>query len=357
LSGQGLTVALFRPDAITTEIMTEVLRHEGWLGSAGRVTGLRVGQVGGFGLFGQVDRLWLDYSGDVGAAPRSVIIKHASPERADSSALALAEARFYRERVLESAGVHAPRVYHCTIDEETGTCLLLLEDLGDAGFVRQLHGCAPDRAAVALAEVSRLHGHWWNREPPASLDWIRAPVDAEISAFCGRWLRAYNGACTGDWPTVLGQIPSLLVRNLDALAERLSRSPRTLVHGDFHCQNMAFRGTQAVTFIDFQFVQRATAMFDVARFLATSLTTGTRRAVETDLLEHYHDQLAEHGVAGYGPVEAADELRAALLWNLATPLALHAREMLTQSAHWRGELPILERCVRAIEDWDAFSIL
>jgi aminoglycoside/choline kinase family phosphotransferase len=289
----------------------------------------------------------------VGAAPRSIIVKHSSPEFTDSGALALAEARFYRERVPESAGVRVPRVYHCAIDEESGTCLLLLEDLGDAGFVRQLHGCAPGCAALALAEVSRLHGHWWNREPPASLGWMRAPVDAEISAFCGRWLRAY----TGDWPAVLGETPYLLVRNFDALAERLSRAPRTVVHGDFHCQNMAFRGTEAVTFIDFQFVQWATAMFDVGRFLATSLTTETRRAVEADLLRHYHDRLAEHGVVGYGPAESADELRVALVWNLATPLALHVRGILTQGAQWRGELPILQRCVRAIEDWDALSVL
>jgi hypothetical protein len=282
LHDQRLATALSQPDAITAEAMTEVLRHGGWLGWGGQVTRLRAGEIGGFGLVGQVDRIWLDYSGDVRAAPRSLIVKRSSPDFTDGSALALAEARFYRERVPESAGVRAPRVYHCEIDEETGTCLLLLEDLGDAGFVRQLHGCVPDRAALALAEVSKLHGHWWNREPPASLGWMRAPVDAEISAFCGRWLRAY----TGDWPAVLGETPYLLVRNFDALTERLSRSPRTLVHGDFHCQNMAFRGTETVTFIDFQFVQRATAMFDVARFLATSLTTGTRRAVEADLLRH-----------------------------------------------------------------------
>ncbi|MGH3719729.1 MAG: aminoglycoside phosphotransferase family protein [Pseudonocardiaceae bacterium] len=336
--------------------MTDVLRNGGWLGPDGRVAGLRVGRVGGAGLVGTVDRVWLDYSGTAGSAPESLIVKYPPAGSADSSTLALAEARFYRERVHESAGVRVPTVYHCAIDEVAGTCLLLLEDLGDGGFVRQRDGCDPARATLALDEVVRLHGHWWNRDLPAGLNWVRDPVDAEISTFCLRWLRAY----TGDWPAMLGEVPRLLIAHFDALAERLSRAPRTLVHGDFHSQNLAFGGDDAdptVTLIDFQFVQRATGMVDVARFLATSLTTETRRAVDADLLRHYHARLAEYGVTGYLFDESLDDFRAALVWNLATPLALHVKEILTQGGRRRGEFPILQRCLQAIEDWDALTVL
>lgn len=341
---------------ITATMMTEALRHGGRLGSDGQVTAVRSGPIGGFGLIGRVDRVCLDYSGEAGAAPASVIVKRPSLNLTDSRALALTEARFYRERISRSAGIHSPEIYCCAIDEERETCLLLLEDLGDDGFIRQLRGCTAQHAALALAEISRLHGLWWNREPPPSLDWLRAPIDTDAFRFCRRWLRAYEG----DWPEALGEIPRRLVSSLDALAEQLSCPPRTLVHGDFHCQNMAFSSAwanPAVTFIDFQLAQRATAMLDVARFLATSLATSARREVETDLLGRYHDHLASHGVTGYGPTESTHDLRLALLWNLVMPLTLHVREILTQGAQWKEELPILQRCVRAIEDWDALSAL
>ncbi|MGH3719725.1 MAG: hypothetical protein ACRDRI_12990 [Pseudonocardiaceae bacterium] len=55
--------------------------------------------------------------------------------------------------------------------------------------------------------------------------------------------------------------------------------------------------------------------------------------------------------------ESLDDFRAALVWNLATPLALYVNKILTQGGRWRGELPILQRCLQAIEDWDALTVL
>ncbi|MGW6054441.1 phosphotransferase [Streptomyces sp. NPDC055189] len=337
--------------------MTAALRGNGLLSSDGLVTGLRTGQLQGFGWVGQVERMWLDYAPDTEGAPRSVIIKRPSSTFTEGMTLAVAEARFYRTRALESADIRGPQIYHCAIGEQPGDCVLVLEDLGDQGFVDQLHGCSPEQAALALTEISRLHGHWWNREFPAALAWLGTPADADGSALCFRWLRAY----TGEWPAVLGDIPRLLVRNLDALAARLSRSPCTLVHGDFHCQNMSFDTTGArptVTFIDFHFVQRGNPMLDVARFLATSITAETRRAAGADLLRSYHDQLLEHGVSGYSAAESADDIRAALLWSLVTPLALYVREIITCGVNREAAfLPYLRQWVAAIEDWDALAVL
>ncbi|MBE9376560.1 DUF1679 domain-containing protein [Saccharopolyspora sp. HNM0983] len=66
--------------------------------------------------------------------------------------------------------------------------------------------------------------------------------------------------------------------------------------------------------VDFQFPQRGAAMTDVARFLATSLTTATRRAAEYDLLCRYRGRRAALGVPEPDP-DTELTLEAVHDWN------------------------------------------
>lgn len=107
--------------------------------------------------------------------------------------------------------------------------------------------------------------------------------------------------------------------------------------------------------IDFQFPQHASGLLDIARLMATSLTTEVRREIETTLLEAYHERLAE-----LGRTPEADwrtSLRAGLLWNFGTPLALHVHAMSASGRPWRQRLPTLQRCLAAAEDWAALDVL
>lgn len=342
------------PQDITPDFLTRALRRGG-REATGQVASVTV--VGGrqAGMVGSVSRLRVEYADPEAQGPRSVMAKLPSAEFAESRAFSALEARLYLQRELLVPDVRTAEVYYCAGGGDGSVCLLL-EDLGDAGFVRQSDGCTPDQASSALRAVAPVHARWWGRELPGSAAWVRPPGESLVGEFCRGWLHAHHG----DWPAVLEPVVPRLAARYERIAAALTAGPVTLVHGDFHSQNVSFAGERAdgpARLVDFQFVQRATGLLDVARFLATSLTTEVRRAAERDLLTEYLACLAAHGVTGYGFDACVGDLRAALLWNLTTPVALHVMAVTTEARQWPAALPILERCLTAVDDWDAALLL
>lgn len=341
---------------LMSSILTNALRGKGCLSDRDYVTGWRQEKLGGFGLIGMATRIRLEYSNSNDLSPASVIIKCPNPAFPDSFPLALVESQFYSSNFHLLANLKVPTLYFAEVDTSNETCLIILEDLNDDGFITQLNGCSLEQATLALEEISKFHAFWWNYEPSSTQFWIQKPKSTSIFKFCRHWLLSY----TGDWPDMLGETPSLLVKNIDKIAHKLEGDSHTLVHGDFHCQNMAFgmnKSSEDVTFIDFQCMQLATPMLDVARFIATSLTIDTRKTIEAELLSSYHGELKKYKITDYSSSEWTDDYRRALLWNLVTPLALHVRNIITTKSEWGKDLPILKRCIAVIEDWDAVSML
>ncbi|MFD5000336.1 phosphotransferase [Streptomyces buecherae] len=335
--------------------LTELLRRAGRLPDGGRVVAARATPVGGSGLVGAVVRLRLGYAPDGPPGPPSLALKTASAAFAEGPRLAEVEAEFYRHLAPRLPEPVVPQVLGSGGEAGDRPCWLLLEDLGDQGFVRQIDGCAAEQALAAVRKLAALHAPWWGRDLPAGAREITVPRDAAVTTFCARWL----GSHTGAWPPVLGDAPQRLLAGFDRLATRLASAPRTLVHGDFHSQNIAFGAADRprdVRFIDFQFAQHGCGPLDVARFLATSLTPRLRRTIETDLVREYHRALLARGVTGYDLDRCRHDVRAALPWNLATPLALHVMAIQQRGREWPARLPIVERCLAAIDDWDAWDV-
>ncbi|WP_460404256.1 phosphotransferase [Actinophytocola sediminis] len=334
-------------------VIQDVLERAGALGRGQRVAGVTVEQLAGSGLVGQVRRLRVRYHGTSDAGPSSLVLKECSSAFAESVELARVEVGAYQVGVARLAGVDVPRMYSLDADGHDGGQLpwLLMADLGDDGFVRQIDGFTDEQAFRAVVEVAKLHARWSTQPPPAA-EWLRTPVDSLVAAFCRRWMRSY----TEDWPEVLGPVPTLLRDGFDGVAAQLADADRTVAHGDFHSQNIQLTPDRC-TLIDFQFVQHASGMLDVARLLATSLTTDVRRAIEHDLLRVYVDTLGSLGVNDFDLGRSMVALRAGLLWNFSTPLALHLVTIQTRGTRWPRRLPILERCLSAAQDWDALELL
>ncbi len=218
---------------------------------------------------------------------------------------------FYRHFAPRLPEPAAPLVLASGREAGGGPRWLLLEDLGDQGFVRQIDGCSAEQALAAVRGLAALHAPWWGRDLPAGTREITVPRNAPVTAFCARWL----GSHTGTWPPVVGDAPHRLLAGFDRLATRLAAAPRTLVHGDFHSQNIAFGAADRpgdVRLVDFQFAQHGRGPLDVARFLATSLTPRLRRAVEADLVREYHRALVARGATGYDLDQCRHDVRAAL---------------------------------------------
>ncbi len=341
-------------EPITVAALEAMLKDAKKIDRAVRVESLRVAGVKSSALLGSVARIHVQYDLSSATGPSSLIVKSPSTEFEDGRALSSVEAKFYSNRIPDSSSIQTPEVYYCGLDAQTQRSCLLLEDLGDRGFVRQIDGCSKEEAMLAIRQIAKLHARWWNRELPPQLTWIRPPAQSRVGLLCKRWIESYPG----EWPAVLGWLPSRLRERYDDIGARLSSGPRTIVHGDFHSQNISFREDRGdCTLIDFQFVQHASGMLDVARFLATSLQTDVRRAIESDVLGEYRASLEAGGVEDFDFDRCVDAFRAALLWNLSAPLALHIVEVMTQGYKWPARLPILERCLAAIDDWNATEVL
>src|SRR5690606_32204047 len=104
---------------VTPEWMTAALRKAGHDVTVANVAGKRVGT----GQVGESVRFALDYKGDAGAAPRSVVGKFPSSDP-DSRATGVnfgnyvREVNFYRS-LKASAGITTPLCLHADVDPET----------------------------------------------------------------------------------------------------------------------------------------------------------------------------------------------------------------------------------------------
>lgn len=334
------------------EVLARLLHQAGAIPPGTIVAISAVEHASATGQLGQIQRVRLAYRPNNASGPSSVVVKATRVETQDADAFAVAEERFYAHHVADRCELRVPKFFGA-VTLPDGTRRLILEDLGHAGIVRQIDGCTPEQASAALREIAALHAAWWEEPLPPALSWIRSVGESPVGRFCRRWIGAY----TGSWPAVLGSAPRLLQERFDQVAAQVAGSPSTVVHGDYHSQNIVFgTATEPPTIFDFQFVHRASCMVDVARFLATSLTIDVRRAHEFALLDCYQQALRTHGIVEFDLDGNLDAFRAALIWNMATPLTLHLVRMATRGEEWAERFPILERCVAAIEDWDALRL-
>lgn len=137
---------------------------------------------------------------------------------------------------------------------------------------------------------------------------------------------------------------------------QLAEEPLTFVHGDYRLDHMFFdEGGLAV--VDWQNSAVSNGLYDVASFLAGSVSPEVRRAVEKEALLEYHDIVCGLGAREF-PFERCWRLyRETLLGCLVLPVVL---------AGWLGENRgrqlelrdvIATRTATALRDLDAGAVL
>jgi hypothetical protein len=96
-------------------------------------------------------------------------------------------------------------------------------------------------------------------------------------------------------------------------------APTVVQHGDFRADNTLLGvepRTAPVTVIDFQTVRLGPPGIDPANFLASALSTETRRAVERDLIAEYHRKLVAAGVADWSFDQCWDGYREGAMYAI-----------------------------------------
>ena len=195
--------------------------------------------------------------------------------------------------------------------------LLLLEDLGDLHAADHVAGCTLDRARLALEALARLHAAHWNSPrlerlwPSGLLGWPAGYRQREFKRKLGCFRKQFEDLVT---PNVSRHLDWLVARGPTLLAEMDAR-PQTLVHGDYHLDNLFFDGDEVVA-TDWQACGRGTGAFDVAYFLSGSLSQPASEAEEGGLLSFYHRTLCQAGVTDYAFANLQADYERMLLFNL-----------------------------------------
>lgn len=211
------------------------------------------------------------------------------------------EVRFY-EVLAGELPVRTPGLRYADIDVESGSFVLLLDDLAPANQGDQLAGCSPDVAALAVAELVGLHAPRWDDPTLLDLPWLRnddpdgRAMMAMLMPMLWDGFRDRYGDAVEDHVRMAG----------DAFFPRIAEfmeqpdDGRTIIHGDYRLDNLLFDDAgPTVAVVDWQTCAIGPAMHDVAYFLGAGLDERDRREHEGRLVDDYHRALVGAGVVGY----------------------------------------------------------
>lgn len=210
------------------------------------------------------------------------------------------EAYFYRE-LAAATGVRTLHSVYADIDPHTQHGVIITDDVVAQGatFLDGNSPYTPDHTAQTLAEFARLHATTWASPRCADAPWLAPRLGRALDVWgltttldiIGRNLDGPNGQGV---PASVSD-PQRLVDAYRALVE-MHVEPWCVIHGDAHVGNVFLDTGGMGCLVDWQLVQRGAWYLDVGYHIASTLTVDERRGAERDLLRHYLDALASHGV-------------------------------------------------------------
>jgi hypothetical protein len=209
----------------------------------------------------------------------------------------LGETMFYRE-LASTLSVRVPPCLHTGIDPDTGSGLIIMEDLVASGntFLTALSPYTVDQAAATLDQLARLHSRYWGDGSLASFPWLRPKLTAITSYITPEVLQEHlDGARAERLPDGIRDAERLN-RAVLASIDHSANDVACLVHGDAHAGNLYETPDGLPGLVDWQVIQRSSWALDVGYHIGAVLDVELRGFAERDLLAHYLTCLAKYGV-------------------------------------------------------------
>ena len=312
------------PEDISTDWLTDALRSSGVI-TTSSVTSIDAGDTSaGHGFTGRIARLTVTYDSHEKDAPGSIIAKFPSYDptiRAavtDSAMSYEREIRCY-ENLLDYVVLSTPRRYYSACDPESGECILLLQDLAPARFGDNVGNPSREDIDSAIRAIAGFHAEFWESPRLVDMDWL--PEYAQDADVRQRAFGKAIGPFLSTWGKYLRPSTIDLIDRLgDSLARirlQLSLPPRTVLHGDYRLDNLAFDGSErGPAVIDWQAVSKGRSVADMAYFIVYCIDPNERRAMETELLKLYHSVLVEQGVVAYDFESCMEDYRLSIAANM-----------------------------------------
>lgn len=218
--------------------------------------GTRIGET--FGFASHIFRYqWLNHD-----ELQSVVIKLWD---LDGSA-GLGEVLFYQ--TFKDVGTRIPRCFYSAADRMSKRAVLVLEDLSGAIQGDVLEPLDAEPAKGVARSLAKLHTTWLGHPMLAELSWISDvstwnPEDDWFHARRSLFLERFPGHLGGLARSLLDQIESAPA----ATNERLKEAPVSLLHGDFHLDNLLFGKLTEPVFLDWSRPLRGAPAYNLATLL------------------------------------------------------------------------------------------
>ncbi|MEK9210879.1 phosphotransferase family protein [Sphingomonas sp. 2378] len=252
-------------------------------------------------------RMGLDWGGRDG--PARIMVKGGfSEHRLRMSYIYAHEARFFRE-IAGQLDIIVPRCLATAEDPAARQYLVMLEDLDLSAtrYCRVTHPLSRSEAEAFLDVMARLHARFWNDaafETGGAFEtvnrWQALPTGARGAYLQGQ-LRPETYRDYAAMPRGLAlpqrfHDPALMRAAMERATLFGQERPWCLVHGDFHLGNLYFTAEGRPGVLDWQTWSRGHWAHDLTYFLISALDMLDRRRWVEDLIGHYLERLALHGV-------------------------------------------------------------
>jgi len=315
---------------LPVDILQSVLRT-GIGDRTATITGISAALLPNQGNSGnQLFRADVTWTGQMGPAAASWVVKHWRPGGFTSAFMDIRvplEALAWEHGLLQSAmvpdGLAIPFV-GATIDEAGDAAWIVMEDVGDDLDALSESDAADDRtelARIVLDRMARWHAAWERPDCQATLAACPWLTTQETRLRCGADTYA---SCLEDAPQPVRPIPPLMTEVLcpptrdflaglpkahrrtwrtllhqrNALIEACADLPQTLIHGDLWLGNAGIgrrAGDREVVLIDWEWIGRGSAAFDVRLLIASIAGHGHMSDAARTLADHYFHRYRTHG--------------------------------------------------------------
>jgi hypothetical protein len=277
------------------------------------------------------------------------------------------EVRFY-EQIAPLSNLRTPRCYFSALDPNSGLSLLLLEDLYFAENGSAITGCSLEDAEIAVLALAPFHAQWWQQPFTGERSWLSLRGFLSTPKIQPSFDQTWEPFLSAISPSLTEQILPLsddLHRHLGLISAYLYEDfPHTLIHNDYHLENLFYTGTgnsRSLAVADWQGTTLGHGVIDVARFLGGNLDPRHRRDHELRILRAYHALLQENGVMDYSFEQCWNDYRLAMLLpvGLITMVVGMAARMTPDPASLKGgprEI-IVSRYCQAIADLKVSELL
>jgi hypothetical protein len=347
------------PPAAQPDSLTQALRHCGALGD-GRVASVDVVSSRPT-ILSRIIRLRLTYDGAAAAAPPSLILKLAHPERKSGGwSGGRQEVAFYHQVAAATSVRAVPRCFEARWDEATGDWHLLLEDLTDSHATATTWPLPPTvpQCERIIRARARFHAAWWD-DPRLGVSIGSWGDDGVLQAHLQRFesaLGAFVDRMGDRFPRERRELfERLIAAGLRLNARVNSRRNLTILHGDSHVWNCFLPNEETsddVLLFDWDSWRIDVATDDLAYMMAMHWYPDLRRRRERALLDCYHAELLRQGVRGYDRRAIDDDYRLSVLWHITTPV-WQASINIPPVVWWNN----LERILLAVDDLGCRKLL